>query len=484
MVTKMGSPCSACSGSVSPRSSRQFGGSRSSAVLFGGAVWPPAPDKKGRTNPIKNAGQIFTLADSCLTPPPRYVTEPSVQRISGFIALDWRKSRASAHYWPHFSTVLARGKSPPALRQGQLRRVPTAAHGFDQHDARLQSIRQHGERRLFRAQTGGLRCDHAAVGSRTRVVLIEGELFSLLGGGHRGFLDDRLLFQYAQSDEFILDLLKTGQNGLAVTVDGPFIGGAGLRHLCAPQASVEQRFGERRADRPDPVRGADQVAHGAARVIVRAAQGEVRKVRRRRNADLRIRRGHLAFRFRDIRTPLEQGGRNARGHRGHAGPQGGGTQGEGRGLLTDQHGDRVLENPALDLCVDLLRLARQELRLRVHDVGPRCHAEAVAAFRDFQRQGLRLHRIVEEFLQLILCTQLEIINRQFRLCGEARRGERGCTRLGRRTLALRGAANFSPYVQVPIGRHAGTVGYMGPSTAADRQAGAGGGRGARGAALA
>jgi hypothetical protein len=55
MVTKKRLPCSACNRSVSPRSSRQFGGSRSSAVFSGGAVWPPAPDKKGRANAIRKA---------------------------------------------------------------------------------------------------------------------------------------------------------------------------------------------------------------------------------------------------------------------------------------------------------------------------------------------------------------------------------------------------------------------------------------------
>ena len=58
-----------------------------------------------------------------------------------------------------------------------------------------------------------------------------------------------------------------------------------------------------------------------------------------------------------------------------------GLKREFRRLLADQHGDRVLEERALDLRVDLLRLARQQLRLGAHDIGRGGDAELDSGFR-------------------------------------------------------------------------------------------------------
>ncbi len=73
----------------------------------------------------------------------------------------------------------------------------------------------------------------------------------------------------------------------------------------------------------------------------------------------------------------------------------------------------MLEDAALNLRVDLLRLAVQKLRLGSDDVGFGGHAEVIAVFGDLERQLLGLDDVVQHALQLILGAQLEVVDRQF-----------------------------------------------------------------------
>src|SRR3979490_317823 len=148
----------------------------------------------------------MTSADCCLTERLDYVTWPTDSAENRRIArVDRRKT---APYGPKNGPVRAQKRPRPPLREGQLRGVTAAAHGLDQRHAELQAARQDAERRLFRAQAGGLRRDHAAIGHGSGLVLVEREFFRFDGGGHRGVLDDGLLLQHAQGDDVVLDLLE------------------------------------------------------------------------------------------------------------------------------------------------------------------------------------------------------------------------------------------------------------------------------------
>ncbi len=101
--------------------------------------------------------------------------------------------------------------------------------------------------------------------------------------------------------------------------------------------------------------------------------------------------------------PNEPGGERARG------------QAEGRGRLTDQRRDGVLELRPLHRDVGGLRPRRIELRLRLSDVGLRGRAtlEAVDRERECRREGF--HRLVQELFLSVGGPQLEIIHRQLGL---------------------------------------------------------------------
>jgi hypothetical protein len=85
-------------------------------------------------------------------------------------------------------------------------------------------------------------------------------------------------------------------------------------------------------------------------------------------------------------------------------------------LLPDEDGEGVFENAALNLGVDLLGLAVQQLRLGGHDIGFGGHAEVIAIFRDLERLLLGLDDVVQNVLQLILGAQRKVVDRQFALC--------------------------------------------------------------------
>ena len=121
----------------------------------------------------------------------------------------------------------------------------------------------------------------------------------------------------------------------------------------------------------------------------------------------------------------------------------------------------MFENGALNLGVDLLRLAGEQLCLARDHIGSGRDAESVAALGDLQRLGLGDDGVVQQLFQLILGAQLKIIGRKFGLRGQPRGRERRGTRLGGGHIAFGAAADPAPDVEVPIGRDARAVGILG-----------------------
>ena len=118
-------------------------------------------------------------------------------------------------------------------------------------------------------------------------------------------------------DDFVLDLLEAAQARSADTQRRSPRRRRGLAATCArrrpPSNSVSASCG---TDRPDAVRSADQMAEGAAGILVRAAQCEIGKVGCFGDADLRVGRGHLCVRPRPRPAAVSSKCRgHARGHR-------------------------------------------------------------------------------------------------------------------------------------------------------------------------
>ena len=120
----------------------------------------------------------------------------------------------------------------------------------------------------------------------------------------------------------------------------------------------------------------------------------------------------------------------------------------------------MFEGGAHDLGVDLLRLTREQLRFGGDHIGARRDAKFISALSDLQRQRLGDDRVVQQLFQLILGAQLKVIGRQFGLRGQPCRGERRRIGLGGRDIALRGAPDAAPDVDVPVGRDARRISIL------------------------
>ena len=119
-------------------------------------------------------------------------------------------------------------------------------------------------------------------------------------------------------------------------------------------------------------------------------------------------------------------------------------------MLTDQHRDRVLEYAALNLRIDLLRLAVEQLRLGADDIGFGRHAEFVATLGDLERELFGNDDVIQEALQLILGAQFKVVGGKLALGRQCRCRQRGDTGLRRCAVALDGAANLAPDIQCPV----------------------------------
>src|SRR6202034_3143793 len=109
--------------------------------------------------------------------------------------------------------------------------------------------------------------------------------------------------------EVVLDFLKRGERGLPIGVDGLVVGRARFLGDAAALPAVEEQLGSRTGKRPEPARSSQKITDRLAFKPSAAGQRERWKIRGPRHADLRIRLLHAALRCGNIRTPLEQLGR-------------------------------------------------------------------------------------------------------------------------------------------------------------------------------
>src|SRR5260370_23847426 len=110
--------------------------------------------------------------------------------------------------------------------------------------------------------------------------------------------------------EAVFDLLKRGDDGAAVIRRRGIEFGARLGDLRAAQTTVKDAQQSIRSDRPERTRRAQPVRDRAALKAALTAECERGEIRRTRDTDVGIGRDHAALRSRDIRTALEQGGRD------------------------------------------------------------------------------------------------------------------------------------------------------------------------------
>ncbi len=191
------------------------------------------------------------------------------------------------------------------------------------------------------------------------------------------------MFEDAQGDDIVLDLLKTGEHRLAYsrrrwrrTLRAPEPPGRGA---VPPSISVSASVGPKDQMRFGTSNSRDQVRPRVG-VPTRTMSGwESRPPSPRRSARWRPRRCVRPAPHRAAARAWWREFRRARW--GYIRAHGRGNQGERRRLLTDEHGDRMFEQGALNLGIDLLRLAGQQLRLCAHDVRSGGHSETVAARR-------------------------------------------------------------------------------------------------------
>ncbi len=107
-------------------------------------------------------------------------------------------------------------------------------------------------------------------------------------------------------DESVLDLLERGEHGLAVGRDLGVVGLARRLDLRARQPAVEQRLGERGAERPDRIGGAVQRGERIAGIAEQAGQRHGRKIAGEGDADLGVGLAHRLLGRRDVGPALEQ----------------------------------------------------------------------------------------------------------------------------------------------------------------------------------
>src|SRR5579862_2036225 len=120
----------------------------------------------------------------------------------------------------------------------ELLHVPAAAERLDERDARLQTVRQHGERGFLGGEARGLSRDDARIGHGPRLVLIQGQRLREARGLHRLIFDPRLLLENAQRGELILDLLEAREHRLPIGSDVALIDGARAQHLRMSQPAI------------------------------------------------------------------------------------------------------------------------------------------------------------------------------------------------------------------------------------------------------
>src|SRR5438067_1313766 len=86
--------------------------------------------------------------------------------------------------------------------------------------------------------------DNIGVGARTSLVLVGDAAFGFPRGGYRGFLGRGLIGKDAQGRELVLDLLKSGQHGLAIVGDGGVQQGAVLFDNRVARPGIDDPLGQ------------------------------------------------------------------------------------------------------------------------------------------------------------------------------------------------------------------------------------------------
>src|SRR6202042_2598993 len=99
----------------------------------------------------------------------------------------------------------------------------------------------------------GLGGNDVEVRIEPQLVAVGGDRQQPLGRRDRRILLFYLLRQDPQRGQVVLHLLKRGQHGLPVSGHGLIVSRLILLHRRTAQPGVEQRFGQRRAYRPETV---------------------------------------------------------------------------------------------------------------------------------------------------------------------------------------------------------------------------------------
>ena len=157
--------------------------------------------------------------------------------------------------------------------------------------------------------------------------------------------------------------------------------------LGAAQSGIENRQGDRGADRPDAVRHGEKVAEGRAAPAPGGRQGQGRKERRFGDADQGICLCDLAFGRSDVGPPLEQGGRHSGRDLRQIRIVFGCRQGKCGGRDTDGNGNGVFQLGTRQFRVDGGGLCHFQLAFGLCHVRVRYDAGVVLVLCQFQRLG-------------------------------------------------------------------------------------------------
>ena len=234
----------------------------------------------------------------------------------------------------------------------------------------------------------------------------------------------------------------------------------------AAQPGVEYRLRQRRTKRPVTARQRKQLRQHRALEATGCRQRERGKERRLGDTDLSVGRRRAPFCGGDIRTTLEQFGRQSRRYRWKLGGHGFGGDRKVRGRFAKKNSDCVLELRALDAGIDGLRLGGLELRFGLGDIGTRRNADGILVARQLQRSLISLHGVVEQTDLRVLNTEQKIILGEKRLRRQLRRFEVRDAGLRRGFAGFNRSPDAAPEVDLPTHVQRDVVAVAGASALA------------------
>ena len=222
------------------------------------------------------------------------------------------------------------------------------------------------------------------------------------------------LVQHGQAGYIILHFAKGIQDTVAIGRHAGVISRFRELHLRAPRSAGENAFRDVGADGPEGALHVHQLGDICGLPAAISEKIQRRIIGRARNADLRIRYGHLPFGFGDVWPPLQQVGRQTGIECGRLRIQFFAGQVKFRVGFPKQDGDCVFKLFPLLQEQDRLRPRGVQQRLFLRHIQPGSNATFVPLVHQLQSALQRFHCAMQNPQLRIKLPQREVIPREFR----------------------------------------------------------------------